>query len=170
MLDYGKILLDGGIAALVFTLVAVGGLAYSPRLFLNKGDYPDDVLAAVPPKTEREQRQAVILGLPLLVFMIGIPLYSGLTFSAAFAGEPSFWLLAGHIFLVLMVPFLWDLIVLDWLVFCTITPSFVVIPGTEGFAGYKDYLFHLKGHTKGLFLYMIPLTLLTAGIVSWIRS
>jgi hypothetical protein len=28
--------------------------------------------------------------------------------------------------------------------FCTITPRFVVIPGTEGMAGYKDYVFHLR--------------------------
>jgi hypothetical protein len=38
----------------------------------------------------------------------------------------------------------WDLLILDWLVFVTIQPDFVVIPGTEGLAGYKDYWFHFR--------------------------
>jgi hypothetical protein len=33
--------------------------------------------------------------------------------------------------------------------YCTITPRFVVIPGTEGMAGYKDYVFHLRGFLIG---------------------
>jgi len=36
-------------------------------------------------------------------------------------------------------------VVLDWLIFVTIQPDFVVIPGTEGLAGYKDYGFHFLG-------------------------
>jgi hypothetical protein len=37
-----------------------------------------------------------------------------------------------------------DLVVFDWLVFCTLQPRFVVLPGTEGMPEYRDYLFHLK--------------------------
>jgi len=36
------------------------------------------------------------------------------------------------------------LLILDWLIFVTIQPSFIVIPGTEGMAGYKDYWFHFQ--------------------------
>lgn len=165
MLDVGKILLDGSILSLAFSVIAVGGLMYNARLFLNKGDYPDDVLAAVPPKTKQEQRQAIILGVPFFLLMLGFLVYSALSYKSAAGGGVSFWLLSGHVFLVMMIPFLWDLIVLDWLMFCTITPSFVVIPGSEGFAGYKDYKFHLKGHTKGLFFYLLPFTVLITGVV-----
>jgi len=45
-----------------------------------------------------------------------------------------------------------DLLLIDWLVFCAITPRFLVIKGTEGMAGYKDYLFHLKGFATGTVL------------------
>jgi hypothetical protein len=37
-----------------------------------------------------------------------------------------------------------DLFVCDYLIFCTITPRFVVIPGTEGNPGYKDKSVHTK--------------------------
>ena len=36
-----------------------------------------------------------------------------------------------------------------WLIFCTITPGFVVIPGSEGAEGYKNYGFHFRGFLIG---------------------
>lgn len=45
---------------------------------------------------------------------------------------------------------LYDLIVLDWLFFCTIQPRAMVLPGTAGMAGYGDYRFHFTGFLKGL--------------------
>jgi hypothetical protein len=38
----------------------------------------------------------------------------------------------------------WDLLVFDWLIFVTIQPDFIVIPGTEGMPGYSDYWFHFQ--------------------------
>jgi hypothetical protein len=32
-----------------------------------------------------------------------------------------------------------DWLVLDWLILCAITPKFVVLPGTAGMPGYKEY-------------------------------
>ena len=66
---------------------------------------------------------------------------------------------------VLLIPFFVDLLILDWLIFCTITPSFAVYPGTEGFAGYKDYGFHLKAHARGILL-LIP----TCTAVAWVAG
>lgn len=43
-----------------------------------------------------------------------------------------------------------DLLLLDWLIFCKITPDFIVIPGTEGMETYKDFNFHIKGFFKGI--------------------
>ena len=39
---------------------------------------------------------------------------------------------------------------LDWLLFCTVQPRMMVLPGTEGMAGYRDYRFHFIGFLKGL--------------------
>jgi hypothetical protein len=45
---------------------------------------------------------------------------------------------------------LFDLLVLDWLFFCTIQPRAMLLPGTEGMAGYRDYRFHFIGFLRGL--------------------
>jgi hypothetical protein len=43
-----------------------------------------------------------------------------------------------------------DLLILDWLVFATLRPRIVVLPGTEGAQGYGDYGFHFRAFLKGL--------------------
>lgn len=61
----------------------------------------------------------------------------------------------------------YDLLVLDWLVICYITPDLVVIAGTEGNPGYKDYKFHFYGFLKGLVITFV-LGLIISGIVKLI--
>jgi hypothetical protein len=56
---------------------------------------------------------------------------------------------------VLFLSNLVDWLILDWLIFCTITPKFVVIPGTEGMAGYKNYAMHFKGFLIGTVLSVV---------------
>jgi hypothetical protein len=58
---------------------------------------------------------------------------------------------------------LFDLLVLDWLIFAGITPRFIVLPGTEGLAGYKDFAFHVKGFAIGMGLSVV-FSAITAGI------
>jgi hypothetical protein len=69
-----------------------------------------------------------------------------LTYATAFTT------LFGEFFLVSM----YDLVVLDLWMFYSWTPKFLVLPGTEGMAGYKDYRPHLKAQlTKGTLLLAI---------------
>ena len=164
-MDVSKIIIDGGILAIVTSVFLVGAMLYNPRLYLNKGDIPADILAAVPPKTPAEKRLAMLMGVPFLALALGFPLYSTVGFSNGVGGDASFWLLFAHAMAVLLIPFFVDLFVLDWLIFCTITSSFVVYQGTEGFAGYKDYGFHLRAHTRG-FLFMIPTCAVIAGLAT----
>jgi uncharacterized membrane protein YjjB (DUF3815 family) len=48
--------------------------------------------------------------------------------------------------------------------FCTLTPKFLIIPGTAGMAGYKDYMFHFRGFIIGTILSAIIGAVL-AGVV-----
>lgn len=165
MLDWQKILVDSLIYTIPGSIYLVILLMVDARMFLNKGDYPDDVLAAVPPRTPEETRKAAILSIPWLLWSFLFPGYSAYTFAQA--APVSFGVLYLHTFLVFMSFWLVDLVVLDGLMFCWITPSFVVIPGTEGFAGYKDFNMHLRGHfTKGI-PYLLIAGLVVAGIV-WV--
>jgi len=57
-----------------------------------------------------------------------------------------------------------DWLLIDWLIFCTITPSFVVLAGTEGMAGYKNYAMHFRGFLIGM-VFSVVLGLVIAVIV-----
>lgn len=165
MLNVQLILMDGAIYSVIGAVYLVGMLMIDNRMFLNKGDYPDDVLAAVPPRTPEETRKAWWLGLPWFTWSFGFPLYSGIRFVQGTGAGVQFWTVGVHIFLVMMSFWLVDLVVLDGIMFCWITPKFVVIPGTEGFAGYKDFGMHLRGHFyKGLPMLAV-VSLALAGIV-----
>lgn len=150
MLNLSKILLDGGLFVMLGSIVVLGMMRLNPRLFLNKGDMPADILAAVPPKTAQEKRLGIILGIPFLIAIAAVPFVSTLQFHQQAGSDASLLALFLHAFAILMIFNLFDLIVLDFILFCTITPKFMVVPGTEGLAGYKDYGFHLRQHARSL--------------------
>lgn len=157
MLDFNKVLIDGGILSIAFlVIVAIIGRT-KPRLFLNKEDIPADILAVVPPKTEEEKRQAVLAVIPLMIILTAGTLYSTYTFYLQ--SGASFLILFVHALIILVMISGSDLVIMDWLILNTWTPKWAYFPGTEGFAGYKDYGFHGRAHLKAL-----PLLLLGAGI------
>jgi hypothetical protein len=145
---FTRILVDGAILTAIAAPLLVLTLYIDPRLALS--DYPADVKAAVPPRTKREVRQGALLAIPALLIGIAVPLYSTWLLKQQNEGGLPYWMAFVTILGVLMVFNLFDLIVLDVLMFYTWTPRFLVIPGTEGMAGYKDYRPHLKAQlTKG---------------------
>ena len=164
MLDLTKILIDGGLLSLLSALTLLGIARYNPRLLL--GDYPAAIQEKAPPKTAREQRQSLIVGIPFLVLLLAVPLISTLTFKhqQAVTGLLPLFL---HAFGVAFIFNLFDLLVLDWLLFCYLTPKFMVIPGTEGMAAYKDYGFHFRGALVGT-VFSAVAGLVIAGIVFWL--
>ncbi|HEY1348196.1 MAG TPA: hypothetical protein VGF67_01060 [Ktedonobacteraceae bacterium] len=102
------------------------------RLLLRS--YPKDVQATVPPQTPAEKRQTLLWGIPFWLGLLGFPVAAALSAKAAHGNLLEIFLCAtGVIFLFNLV----DWLILDWLVVCTITPRFMVLPGTEGMAGYK---------------------------------
>ena len=59
-------------------------LRFNPRIFL--GHYPKKIRESVPPKSEKERRMSIFLGL-----LIGVPFASALLWRTATLGSPSFW-------------------------------------------------------------------------------
>lgn len=57
-----------------------------------------------------------------------------------------------------------DLLIPDWLIFVAIQPKFIILPGTEGAKGYRDYGFHFRAFLKGSLGALIA-SLIIAGIV-----
>lgn len=136
---FANILMYGGVLSLVLSVLILAVIRANPRLMLQ--DYPKDIQAAVPPKTAREQRQTRYVGLALLLLVIAF------TLAAALSAKAAHYSFSGIFFSAFGVSFLFnvvDWLIFDWLIFCTFTPAFAVIPGTEGMAGYKNYAMHLE--------------------------
>lgn len=166
MIDVGKVLVHGALLSVLASMVVMAAVTFNPRFALK--DLPQDIRQSVPPLTRRETLQALLFFLPFMALLVGIPLLSALGLEAEGTVGVSFGRLFAHIFGVLSVFFVVDLVVLDWLIYCTITPKRLVIPGTEGLSGYKDYTHHLKAHARGAVWLTIG-ALVIAAIASWIR-
>jgi len=162
MLNIGRVLVDGAILSLLASLMIVAAMAISPRLYLQ--DYPQDIQDRVPPKTKREKQLSLVAGLPFLLLLVAGPFWSTWRLQAATPATISFLGLWLHAFAVLLIFNLVDLLLLDWLLFCTITPGWMVIPGTAGMAGYKDYGMHFRGFLIGTTLCTVAGALIAAGV------
>lgn len=154
MINFSQLLIDSAIYVALATLPLVGLVLYNPRLMLQ--DYPPAIKAIVPPKTDAEKRQSTLLGMPFLLALLVLP------FVFVFRlNETSFLALFVHAFGIVWAFNIWDWLVLDWLVFCSLTPKRFVIPGSEGHPAYKDYAFHFRGFLIGT-VFSLVMALITA--------
>jgi hypothetical protein len=153
-LIFGAVL-TGYILLLMITL--------SPRIW-GYQDYPDKIKQKVPPQTKREKTIAGIIGIPFILIALGFPVYSITTLKSHLGGEIPFITTFIHLLVLTMSANIGDWVILDWLILSKITPSFVVIPGSD-VADYKDFSHHYRGHIKAT-LIMIIFCGFVAGIVS----
>jgi hypothetical protein len=129
----------------------------NPRLMLQ--DYPKDIQALVPPKMAVEKRQTLYWGLHIWVFLLVCPTLAALSVKSA---NGSFLDIFVAAFGVLFLSNLVDWLILDWLIFCTITPAFVVL---AGMAGYKNYGMHFRGFLIGTMLALLIGLIITAILI-----
>jgi len=137
-----RILVDGSVLTVIVATVLVGILYFNPRLALS--DYPPDVKAAVAPRTKQEFRLGLLIAVPLLVIFVALPFRSLWLIKQHSGGVLSFWAAFATIAGEYLLFSLFDLIVLDVWMFFTWTPKFLVLPGTEGMASYKNWRPHAK--------------------------
>ena len=142
MINFSQLLTDAAIYVALATVLLVGLVLYNPRLMLQ--DYPPAIKASVPSKTDTEKRQSTLLGMPFLLALLVLPFVFVFRLT-----ETSFLGLFAYAFGIVWAFNLWDWLVLDWLLFCTLTPKWFVLPGSEGHPGYKDYAFHFRGFLIG---------------------
>ena len=161
MINFTKIIIDGSLLSVLASITILGILRFNPRLFLQ--DYPDEIQERVHPKTDQEKRLSLMVGIPFLILLLLVPFLSTLSLAKQ-VGEDRFFSLFINAFWVAFLFNLVDLLVLDWLIFCLITPDFLVIPGTKGMQAYKDYRFHFRAFLIGTALSIVA-GLGIAGIV-----
>lgn len=126
-------------------------------------DFPDDAkkAAILPEATAAQRRNSRIFTAASYVILLGTLLAAGLIHYSH--QSTAFGIVFFHLWLICITWNVVDLLIFDWLIFCTITPKCFILPGTEGCKGYKDYKFHLIGFYKG-FIYMTLFALAFAAI------
>jgi hypothetical protein len=141
-----RILLDGTVLSLVGSVIVLASLKANPRYWLQ--DYPKSIQDAVPKKSNAEKQGARVWGIPFILTLLAGLAISGILLKRAMPDARFLTVYMDTLGVALFFN-LWDLIVLDWLVFCTITPNFLVLPGTEGMPGYKELRHHVVAFAAG---------------------
>jgi hypothetical protein len=137
----------GLVLSLVVTILSTVSGAIALDMFLD--DYPPDIKEKYGPMSRRAARIRPFVAVLLFITALAVPIIGLFKLQAEIPSVP---FLPALVFagVVLLVFNLFDLIILDWLFFCTIQPRAMVLPDTEGMAGYRDYRFHFTGFLKGL--------------------
>jgi hypothetical protein len=139
-------------------------LVRNPRLLLRS--YPEDVRNAVPPLSVAEKRERACWAAMFLALAFAFPFAAALAAKTAHRDFLDIFLSGfGVAFLFNLV----DWLILDWLIVCTVTPKFVVLPGTAGMAGYKNYRMHFRGFLLGSVV-SLAIGLLMATAATFLRG
>ena len=154
---YGVIL-----SGVLFTLI-LGLVRINPEIMLK--DYPPDIQAKYGPMSERSKRQRIPVAILVIVVLFGIVTLSFQDLGTDPQGDLSFFTALIHLFVMFSVFNLLDWLVLDWFIVVTIRPSFIILPGTEGLAGYEDYRFHFRGFLIGTVITLVT-SILVAAVVA----
>lgn len=163
-----NILLHGSIFAIVITLYLMTiMLTLSPRIWAF-ADYPKSITDKVPPQTGSEKKIAGVIGIPFFIIVLGFPILSTLWLKSSLGGMITPLDAFLNIYGILIIFNLSEVVTLDFLIVGTITPDFVVIPGTEDLRDteYKEFRkHHAKAHLKSL-LAMAFVSLVLALIIA----
>jgi len=153
-----RILVDGSILSGLIGTLIIATMYYNAEILYD--DYPADIKVKAGPMSQRAKKQRPFVAVPLLLLVLGMPIYSNLKLKQQNKGKLSFLPAFLNAYAVSVFFNLFDLLVLDYLFVGTIQPDFVVLPGTEGMASYNDYSYHFVGFLKGLGYGLIPSTLI----------
>ena len=154
----------GVIFGVVFSIAMLIIGRINPEMILN--DYPLDIRAKYGTMSDATRKQANLMTLPLLA-TLGLVVALGLGQLREISGALTF----TETLIVSTVIFqmwnLFDLVLLDWFLLMTLKPKFMILPGTEGMAGYSDYMFHFRKFLNGIvftFILALAVTVMALGV------
>ncbi|MHA2141925.1 MAG: hypothetical protein ACXADC_05675 [Candidatus Thorarchaeota archaeon] len=161
------LLLHGTVFGVLLTVYLLAVMKFlSPRIWAMS-DYPPEITERVPPQTDSERRTASLTAIPFLILGLGFPIVSTMMLEASLGGNISLVDAFLNLFGIMMFGTFGDLVILDLLIVGTITPNWVIIPGTEDMrdTAYKDFRkHHGKAHIRGTIV-MAVLSLIIGGII-----
>lgn len=134
-MDFFSIIID----SVVISIILYGGIFFmikiNPRAQLY--NYLFKIRESVLPKNKEENKILLRIGIQVMILLVA---YIIISFYIRFQGSGiSYfsvlfrWIIVNGLVCVI------DLFIFDYFIFCTITPKFIIIPGTEGNSAYKYY-------------------------------
>ena len=156
---FEKAFIYGLALSLVLTAITTISGTIVPDMWVGK--YPPDIRQKYGPMSPRAARLRTYVVAAIFTAVLVIPILGLLALRAEVNYVPFIPSLVFS-FATLLVFNVFDLIFLDWLLFCTIQPRLMVLPGTEGMPGYRDYRFHFIGFLKGFGFCAVGALLITA--------
>ena len=155
-------LVVGMLLSTVLTIMIVVSIMINKEMWLQ--DYPADVKARWGPISEKARRQRLVFAIFFFGVMIGAMVYDVIHLERVLGTPPSFLAIFASIVIVFALFNLVDAVIIDWLILMVLWPGLIILPGTEGMAGYKDTRLWTKNLLKGFVL--APLAgVLVAGVV-----
>ena len=153
------------LGSILFTTILVV-VRINPEIMLR--DYPPDVQAEHGPMSDRSKRQRLVVAILVLAVMFGVIVASLAPILNDVEAADLFPTMFVHFFVMFSVINVLDWLVFDWLIVVRIRPSFLILPGTKGMAGYRDYAFHFRGFLIGI-LITLAASLLLAALITLLR-
>jgi hypothetical protein len=148
------------LSAALFALT-LATIRLNPEILLN--DYPPDVRAKFGPISSRAKTQRLFVSLLYFAVLVLATRFAANDLSSHI---PSFRYRDAFVYALVMLQ---TFNLLDWLVLDTalvsFQPTWAVLPGTAGLAGYRDYAFHFKGWVVGLFASTMAAAIIGGGMV-----
>ena len=147
MLNIPALILSSIIWSLLWLLFVALCLRHFPWAMAH--DYPPDMqqAAALPAPTPAQKRRTTLFAAAVFAILFAFAIATTLL---AYAGQPaSFATLFCHLWLMGMAWTAVDLLLLDWLLICTLGSPLFLLPNTTHCAGRRNFRFHFIGFLKG---------------------
>jgi len=154
------ILVYGLLTSLLLAALTLTSLYIQPRIWMQ--DLPKEIQQSMPSKTKKEKRQTLVV----LILFLGIIILLPSIAVTKYSSQPTLlqaWLITYSVYFIFNLT---DLLFIDWLLVCTITPGFIKLEGVDEHV-YKKYRKHLKDFLKGTVAIILP-SFLSALIGSYI--
>jgi hypothetical protein len=156
----------GAILSVLMLFLFIGIAYLNPEIWLK--DYPPDIQDKFGSISKKAKQQRRLVAIPVFLILFGIIILSIVQLRQISGGELTFLDIFLSTFVILQTFNVVDLLILDWLIFVTVRPSVIILPGTEGLQGYSDYGFHFRAFLKGVVGGLI-VSLIVAGITSMLE-
>lgn len=143
------ILRYGLLTTFLLTSLILGSLYMQPRIWLQ--GLPQEVQISIPQKTKKEKKQTFVVMILFLLILLGFPVIAIVNS----VQHPTLWQAWVISYSVYFIFNLTDLLFIDWLIVCTITPDFIKVKGVDEYV-YKNYKKHFTDFLKGIVILIVP--------------